>query len=144
MKLYLSSEILNKIHLHGENAYPEEGAGLLFGENDGGLRIVRKIYPLNNSRELESRHNRYLISSRDMLEGDQEAEKLNLEIVGIFHSHPDHHDQPSEFDRDWALPWFSYIITSVKEGIAKSSQSWRLSDDRSMFKPEELIIESDT
>jgi proteasome lid subunit RPN8/RPN11 len=67
-----------------------------------------------------------------------EAERLGLSLIGVFHSHPDHPDQPSEFDRQWAQPFFSYIITSVEAGKAVESRSWRLEEDRSQF-VEEII-----
>ncbi len=67
-------------------------------------------------REDTARHNRYLITPQDMLAGEIEADRLGLDVVGVFHSHPDHPNLPSEFDREWALPWFSYLITSVIAG----------------------------
>jgi proteasome lid subunit RPN8/RPN11 len=140
MGLLLSQEVLQKIHAHGEGAYPEEGAGLLLGREDAGERLVVDILPLANAREDEARHNRYLITAEDMLAGEKEAMCLNLDVVGVFHSHPDHPNQPSEFDRDWALPWYSYIITSVNKGQAAASRSWRLSEDRESFKEEALLV----
>lgn len=65
---------------------------------------------------------------------------LGLDIVGVFHSHPDHPNRPSQFDRDWALPWYSYIITSVSAGKAVESRSWRLADDRTNFTEEDIEI----
>ena len=60
--------------------------------------------------------------------------------LGIFHSHPDHPTTPSDFDLKNAIPWYSYLITSVVKGIAAESRSWRLSDDRSGFLPEEIKV----
>ncbi len=140
MKLLIGEDTLITIHQNGENAYPEEGAGLIFGTDKEGGRKAISVYPLNNSREDTARHNRYLITPKDMLKGEIEAEKLGLDVIGVFHSHPDHPDRPSEFDREWAMPWFSYIITSVKEGKAKSSRSWRLLDDRTAFSEEKIEL----
>jgi proteasome lid subunit RPN8/RPN11 len=140
MKLEISNTLMNKIHTHGENAYPEEGAGLLLGRSDGDRKLVETILELTNSREDSARHNRYLLTAEDMLHGEREAMKLNLDIVGVFHSHPDHPNHPSEFDREWAMPWFSYIITSVKNGEAVGSRSWLLSDDRSAFNEESIVV----
>ena len=138
--LKISQSILDQIWRHGEAAYPEEGAGLLLGKEENGQRQVMAILPLTNSREDIARHNRYLITAQDMLAGEQEAMRLGLDIVGIFHSHPDHPNQPSEFDRQWALPWFSYVITSVVKSVAQASRSWRLQDDRSQFIEELLLV----
>ena len=140
MQLEISSELLNQIWQHGEAAYPEEGAGLLLGMELEGRRRVTALLPLTNARENTARHNRYLITAQDMLRGEQEAMRLGLDIVGVFHSHPDHPDRPSEFDREWALPWYSYLITSVQQGVAQGSRSWRLLDDRSQFIEEALAF----
>ncbi len=75
-----------------------------------------------------------------MLLAEQESEALGMEILGVYHSHPDHPPLPSEFDRDWALPWYSYLITSVARGRAIESRSWRLAEDRSSFTSEELVV----
>ena len=61
-------------------------------------------------------------------------------LIGVFHSHPDHPNKPSEFDMEWAQPFFSYIITSVDTGKAIESKSWRLLDDRSRFEEEKIKI----
>jgi proteasome lid subunit RPN8/RPN11 len=138
MAIQLTYEIVKQIHTFLEAAYPDEGAGLLLGDEPSGQRRVLAILPLANSRESDARRNRYLITPQDMLHGEQEAMRLGLDVIGIFHSHPDSPNQPSEFDREWALPWFSYLITTVNVGQAQGSRSWRLQDDRSQFK-EELV-----
>lgn len=142
-RITIAQSLLDQIWRHGEAAYPEEGAGLLLGREVNGERQVTTLLPLTNAREHAARHNRYLITAQDMLEGEQLALHLGLDIVGVFHSHPDHPNQPSEFDRQWALPWFSYVITSVTQGTAQASRSWRLQDDRSQFVQEELLIVSE-
>lgn len=140
MTLILTQEIIQQIHSNGEKAYPEEGAGLLLGVVSAERRQVRTILALSNAREDEARHNRYLITPQDMLRGEEEAIRLGLDILGVFHSHPDHPNQPSEFDREWAMPWFSYLITGVNNGKAVASRSWRLIEDRSGFIEEILLI----
>jgi proteasome lid subunit RPN8/RPN11 len=142
MTLYLSTEILAAIHSDGAVAYPEEGAGLLLGVDDGERREARAILSLRNAREDAARHNRFLITPQDMLRGEDEAMRHGLDVIGVFHSHPDHPNQPSEFDREWAMPWYSYIITSVRQGQAEASRSWRLIEDRSKFEEEEIKIET--
>jgi proteasome lid subunit RPN8/RPN11 len=141
MSLHISADILGQIHSYGQKAYPEEGAGLLIGSADGANRKVETILPLSNAREDAVRHNRYLITPQDMLNGEQQAAQRGMDVIGVFHSHPDHPNQPSEFDREWALPWFSYVITSVDKGQTTASRSWRLSDDRQKFIEEEIKLE---
>jgi proteasome lid subunit RPN8/RPN11 len=144
MALYIPSNILQQIHANGERAYPEEGAGLMLGQAQDEDRSVVRILPIPNAREDSARHNRYLITAQDMLHGEQEAARLDLDVVGIFHSHPDHPNRPSEFDREWALPWYSYVITSVQSGNAVESRSWRLNEDRSAFDEEQILLKEAT
>jgi proteasome lid subunit RPN8/RPN11 len=134
--LAISRELLDQIHMHGEKSYPEEGAGFLIG-NDG---KVESILTLENSREDGARHNRFLITPQDYLKAEITADRLGLSLIGVFHSHPDHPNHPSEYDREWAQPFFSYIITTVNEGKAIESRSWRLLEDRSGFEEEIIQI----
>lgn len=137
MILQLSQEMLNQIQTHGESAYPEEGAGFLLG-HEHEARVVVIVFPLANAREDQARHNRYLIQPRDYLAAEDQADRLGLALIGVFHSHPDHPNRPSEFDREWAQPYFSYVITSVQQGRAVESRSWRLTEDRSTFVEEKI------
>ena len=140
MNLEISTEVLRQIHRHGEAAYPEEGAGLLLGNDTGIARTVQAILDLPNSREDQARRNRYLLSAEDYLRGEAEADRLGLEVLGVFHSHPDHPNRPSEFDREWAWPNYSYIITSVWSGRAIESRAWQLTDDRQEFVEEPIAV----
>jgi proteasome lid subunit RPN8/RPN11 len=138
MSLQLPAELLAEIHAHGALSYPEEGAGFLLGRAEGEQRTGVSILPIANAREDGARHNRYLIGPKEMMLAENAADAASLTLLGIFHSHPDHPSEPSEFDRDWALPFFSYLITRVEQGKAIETRSWRLADDRSHF-TEELI-----
>ena len=139
MSLEISTEILSEIHKYGESTYPEEGVGLLLGTVDKDHKTVSAIMKINNAREQTARHNRYLLTPQDYVRGELEAERLGLEVLGVFHSHPDHPNRPSEYDREWAMPWFSYMITSVKAGKAEESRSWCLEEDRSKFTEEPIL-----
>lgn len=132
--LTISKELLAQIHAHGEEAYPEEGAGFLVGV-DG---RVERILPLSNAREESARRNRYLITAEEYAKAEEAADSLTLSLIGVFHSHPDHPNRPSDFDREHALPYFSYIITSVQSGKAVESRSWKLSEDRLQFVEEKI------
>jgi len=138
VNLNIEPGLLNQIHRHGEAAYPEEGAGFLMG-TDGDSRQVTSILPLENIRQGEARRNRYLIAPLDYVAAEMEADKTGLTLLGVFHSHPDHPDQPSDYDREWAQPWFSYLITSIYAGRAVESRSWRLEEDRTKFIEEKIL-----
>lgn len=138
--LQIGKDILGQIFAHGESSYPDEGAGFLLGYDDGEQRIVAQIFTTENAREDEARHNRYLVTPQEYLQAEIAAELMGLSLIGVFHSHPDHPNEPSEFDREWAQPFFSYIITSVNGGKAIGSRSWRLAEDRSKFEEEEIFL----
>jgi proteasome lid subunit RPN8/RPN11 len=138
--LLISDDLLAQIRQHGEDAYPEEGAGFLLGSDDGEQRRVTQLFLTGNAREDEARHNRYLVTPEDYLKAETTADSLGLSLIGVFHSHPDHPNRPSEFDREWAQPFFSYVITSINEGKAFESRSWRLAENRSEFEEEEITL----
>ena len=99
---------------------------------------VKELLPISNAREQEARHNRFLIGPTDMLRGERHARSAGLDIVGIYHSHPDHPARPSQFDLDHAWPVFSYIIVSVTASGAGEMLSWELREDRSGFDAERI------
>ena len=134
--LNISNRLIEQINVHVEKAYPEEGAGFLVGD-DG---EVKEILPLPNAREDAVRHNRFLITPEDYLKAELKADSLGLSLIGVFHSHPDCPNIPSEYDREWAQPFFSYIITRVDQGKAVNSRSWKLLEDRSKYEEEEIEI----
>ena len=139
MTLFLSKALLAKIAEHGEQAYPDEGAGFLLGHGDA-ERVIHDLLFAANKREISARSRRYLIDPREYMDAEMESERRGLDLVGVFHSHPDHPNAPSEYDREWAQPVFSYVITSIRAGKAGESRSWRLDDCRNEFVEEEIQI----
>ena len=101
---------------------------------------MHDLVHFDNTREESARRTRYLIGPKEYLQAELEADRRGLDVVGVFHSHPDHPNSPSEFDREWAQPQFSYVITSIGAGRAQASRCWRLQDDRSSFVEEEIQI----
>lgn len=134
--LKISKELTVRMEAHLEEAYPGEGAGFLLGA-DG---EVKDVLLLENAREEEARHNRFLITPEDYLKAEMKAVDLGVDLIGVFHSHPDCPNVPSEYDREWAQPFFSYIITRVDKGKAVSHRSWKLVEDRSKYDEEEITI----
>lgn len=161
--LQLSTKHLQAIRTYAESTYPEECCGLLIGklEQSDGLscKILVEVRPVTNvwSAEVESavrspfpskdnqagdqsfdKSRRYWIDPRDMLEGQRYARDRSLEIIGIYHSHPDHPAVPSQTDQEYAWSQYSYIIVSVHQGSAQDLHSWSL-DDQHTFQPEEIL-----
>jgi proteasome lid subunit RPN8/RPN11 len=137
--LLLSSELENNIKADGETAYPNECCGIILGEiSDDGTKNAKRIVAINNSGEDSERYHRFLITPEDMLHAEQTARAAKLEVIGFYHSHPDHPSSPSNYDKDHALPFYSYVIVSVDGGKAQVLTSWVLTDDRIYFKQEEI------
>lgn len=139
MTIRLNSEQIEAIRKHGEQTFPEECGGLLLGVVENGVRVIREVMPLENVRQ-DSRHNRVELSPLDYARAEREAAKKNLGVWGYYHSHPDHPAIPSGFDLDHApfIEW-SYVIVSVRVGIAEEVRAWTVRDDRSQFDEEEII-----
>jgi proteasome lid subunit RPN8/RPN11 len=150
--LKLNSHHLQLIQTHAESTYPEECCGILIGQIQGDTKTLIEVLPTENSwgdeavdnfQTIEtsnktSKRNRFSIAPRVMFEVQKETRSRNLDIIGIFHSHPDNPAHPSEFDRAIAWATYSYIIVSVQNGKACDLKSWMLDDDHK-FQPEEII-----
>ena len=139
--LKLSRQIESAIQKKGAEAYPNECCGILFGREDGDARIVKSLRPIENARESDEQYHRFLITPEDMMQAEFEARKRGLDIVGFYHSHPDHPARPSDYDREHALPFYSYIILRVAEGRPEQMTSWRLQLSREAFDSEPFEIE---
>ena len=134
----IPGEALETMRKEARARYPEEACGYLLGREEAdGLRRVVEARPVANRRKGE-RERRYLIQPRTVLRAEEEAAERGLEVLGFFHSHPDHPAEPSEFDREHAWPWYSYPIVPVRDGAPGPVRSWRLLEDRSGFREEGL------
>jgi len=132
--LVLSADQEKIIRAEGEKAYPNECCGFLVGEVDkAGVKTVKDVQAIDNSREDGEQYHRFLITPEDMMRAEQTARSMKLDVVGFYHSHPDHPAAPSEYDKDHALPFYSYVIVSVKQGKADELTSWELTLDRKEF-----------
>jgi proteasome lid subunit RPN8/RPN11 len=133
----ISRLLLDRIEGHGKRAYGEECCGFLLGKLNGSSKSVEDIVEIENERK-EERQRRYLITPEVYVKVDQEARKRGLEILGFYHSHPDHPARPSQYDLEHAWSWFSYLITSVEKGEPKETTCWVLREDRSEFDQEPI------
>ena len=121
------------IRRHGEETYPHEGCGALIG-GDG---MVMHAEPLPNTTE-EGPRRRFLVRPSDYRLAERRANELGGDLLGFYHSHPDHPARPSQFDLDHAWPTFSYVIVAVAAGRAGDMTVWFLKEDRSSFDEGEL------
>ena len=150
-QLWMSHDVAESIRRHGAETFPYECCGALLGresaatEDNGSQqqqielpREILELFPLVNRRD-DSPRNRFAVTAEDVREAEKAASQHGLEVVGWYHSHPDHPARPSAFDREHAWPWYSYVIVSVEAGTSKDLTSWRLEDDRSKFEAEEVL-----
>jgi proteasome lid subunit RPN8/RPN11 len=125
--LTLSQSDYLSLRQHGEETYPHECCGVLLGQfgDDGAKRVVR-IARCGNTRA-DSPHNRYHIDPKELIRIQREGREHGEDIVGFYHSHPDHPPQWSVTDLAEAH-WFgcSYMITSVEKGVAAVTNSFEL------------------
>jgi len=127
------------IRAEGEKAYPNECCGILIGEIDSsGVKIVKYTEAIRNAREDGEQYHRFLITPEDMMQAEITARKKKQDVIGFYHSHPDHPALPSDYDKEHALPFYSYVIVSVKEGSTKDLKSWELTADRKQFESEKI------
>lgn len=143
MSLLISARNLAAIRRHGEADYPHEACGLIGGVWDGSVKRVVRLVPVANARA-DSPRNRYLIDPEVFRRTAGQLERDGLDVVGVYHSHPDHPARPSAFDREHAWPRFSYVIVSVTGGRSAALTHWVLADDRSAFQEEPVTIDEGT
>jgi proteasome lid subunit RPN8/RPN11 len=142
LMLVLPREREASIRGEGEAAYPNECCGALMGEIDRtGTKFVKRTLALRNAREDSEQYHRFLITPEDMFQAERTARDSKLEIVGFYHSHPDHPPAPSGYDNDHALPFYSYVIVSVAQGVAEALTSWELATDGGGLIAEKIIKE---
>src|SRR5438874_4487946 len=116
----LTEEQLSEIRQHGERDYPFECCGLMLGRfEQHGRKLVAETYPISNAREEEAKRNRFLIRPEELMVGEKYAARKELEVLGFYHSHPDHPAVPSQYDLEHAWPVYSYIVVSVRAGQAE-------------------------
>ncbi|MGI8818617.1 MAG: Mov34/MPN/PAD-1 family protein [Gemmatimonadales bacterium] len=140
MMLRLNAGLVEEIRRSGERAYPAECCGVLAG-HPGGVKEVVKLVAVTN-RRTDDPH-RYLIAPDDLRGIEAELRSQGLEVLGCYHSHPDHPAEPSAFDTEQAWPWYSYIIVRVDRAGAGELTSWVLNDDRSAMSAESVDVLSE-
>lgn len=146
MTIHVSNTIIVQIIDQAEQSYPHECCGFIIGTTLGTsgteFQTQASYYLPCLNEKAENRERRFLIDPLAYQDAEDKADSEGLSIISIVHSHPDHPDIPSEFDRVHAWPGLSYIIVSVLNSKASSYRSWRLTDDRLRFEQESLCIDS--
>jgi len=155
MALTLNHAQMEAIRRHAAQDYPFECCGVMLGKADGAGKAVSEIIPLTNLRRDpararewrplddptgESGRNRFFIDPLDQLRVEKDARARGLDVLGYYHSHPDHPARPSTYDREHAWPRYSYVIVSVERGIAKDLTCWIVAEEGGVLCPEQIEV----
>ncbi len=138
--MVLTKAQVGAIEDHARETYPEECCGFLIGPTGeprriGEVRRATNVVPENRAR-------RYVIDPKETFTIEKSLTGSGLEILGFYHSHPNHPAVPSEFDRGHAWPWYSYVILSIVDRRPKGLRAWTLDEGRETFQPDELTVEA--
>ncbi|MDR2367896.1 MAG: M67 family metallopeptidase [Deltaproteobacteria bacterium] len=133
--------VLESIRAHGARAYPYEACGFVLGAFDpSGPPLGLKACEARNSREPGKRRRRFSIEPEEFLAAELKAGSEGLDILAIYHSHPDHPALPSANDLEKALPFYRYLIVSVEKGVPGDLTCWLLENDRSKFTAQNITL----
>lgn len=143
MALNIPAELYDRIRQHGERTYPHECCGVLLGRADDEGNTVQAAVEAGNTRT-DSAHNRYNIAPQELIRIQRQGREQGQDIVGFYHSHPDHPAQWSKTDFEEAH-WIgcSYVITSVAKGKAEVTNAFLLAgtvEDDKRFENQDVVV----
>ncbi|CAN5148714.1 M67 family metallopeptidase [soil metagenome] len=138
MTLKIGAGDVGHIHDHAKETYPEECAGVIVGMDTGEMKVIVDVWRAENTHE-EERSRRFLIEPLQIKKFEEQARERDLDVLGFYHSHPDHPAEPSEYDRKHSWLYYSYIVASVGSDEVKDMRSWILKDDRSGYDEEQIV-----
>jgi proteasome lid subunit RPN8/RPN11 len=139
MTVKMLESLFERMRKCSEASYPDECCGFLLGSIEEKNYFIKALREVENAAE-DSRQKRYLISPTDFLSADNSSRGLGLEIIGVYHSHPDHPAVPSIIDRETAIVRYLYVILNVTHGQAGEVSGWIFNREREAFDLEDLLI----
>ena len=145
--LVLTADQIRQIESDGVAAYPNECCGILFGRDvrgsDQTRRIVERLQTVSNAFESAEQYHRFSISPKQLMDAEKSAADAGQLVLGFYHSHPDHPARPSEYDRQHAWPFYSYVIVAIAKGKPADMTSWVLDDKTSQFLTQPVVGEDE-
>ena len=139
--LQLSSAFARQVEAEGARAYPNECCGIMFGIDRDGRRIVQRLLPVENTFDEGERYHRFSISPQQLMAAEKEAAESGQLVLGFYHSHPDAPARPSEYDRQRAWPFYSYVIVSIANRQPIDMTSWLLDEQTGAFSRQDILEE---
>ena len=129
-----------QIRREGVAAYPNECCAIIYGTLNDARRVVSRLEPVANVFDEGERYHRFSISPQQLMAAERAAGERKELVLGFYHSHPDHPARPSEYDRQHAWPFYSYVIVAVEKGTAADLTSWELNEQTEAFEPQGVTI----
>ena len=143
--IVLKPDHARQIEEEGAQTYPNECCGIMIGRDmsDGTCvrRIVERLEPMQNVFDAEQQRRRFAVDPLALIRADKAAAAEGMVVLGFYHSHPDHPARPSEYDREHAWPFYSYVIVSIAQGKAVDMTSWVLDDASQTFSRQDVVEE---
>ena len=137
--LYLPAPLARQVEQQGVRAYPDECCGILLGRDEAAHRVVDRVRATENVfEEVAERRHRFSIDPLELLRAESESSHGSLVVLGFYHSHPDHPARPSEYDRQHAWPFYSYVIVSIAKGDPVDMTSWVLEEATETFSRQDI------
>jgi proteasome lid subunit RPN8/RPN11 len=139
-ELLFPIEMFERMTDFAEAAYPYEGCGVLVGTSIGDLILVSQVLEGHNLVQ-DRRHDRYELDPKDIIRAEREARASDQEVIGFYHTHPNHPARPSQFDTERAWPGYHYVVIAVDGGKLVKATAWRLVEGEDPNRFEEVPIE---
>jgi proteasome lid subunit RPN8/RPN11 len=138
--LRLSKSQDEQIRREAAEVYPNECCGIIYGVIHDGVRVVHSLEAVPNVFDEEERYHRFSISGAQLMKAERQAGERNELVLGFYHSHPDHPARPSEYDRQHAWPFYSYVIVAVEKRTPRDVTSWQLNEQSEQFDRQAIEI----
>jgi proteasome lid subunit RPN8/RPN11 len=136
--LVLNEEMKGRIEQEGSAAYPHECCGVMIGHDSPGGRVVERLEPMDNVWDAAEQRRRFAIDPKQLMKIDREVAAEGKVVLGFYHSHPDHPARPSETDRMYGWPFYSYVIVSIQNRQPAAMTCWVLDEVTEQFKEQEV------
>jgi len=141
IELLLPANFARQIEKEGAAAYPNECCGVMFGRDieSQTRRVVERIAAVDNAFDAAERFHRFSITPKQLMQAEREAAAERRLVLGFYHSHPDHPARPSEYDRQYAWPFYSYVIVAIANRTPRDMTSWMLDEKTETFSRQEIV-----
>jgi proteasome lid subunit RPN8/RPN11 len=140
MPLILSEALKRRIEAEGSAAYPHECCGVMVGRDGAAGRVVERLEAMDNVWDTAEQRRRFAIDPKALMRIDREVAAEGKVVLGFYHSHPDHPARPSETDRMYGWPFYSYVIVSIQNRQPAEMTCWMLNEETEQFEEQSLAV----